>query len=59
MKRFAFVAATGLLALALTACGEQSNKQPAAGTTTDTTTTTPQPAQTQPAGGTQNQTPNQ
>ncbi|HHF7366636.1 TPA: hypothetical protein ACPSKY_001754 [Legionella bozemanae] len=55
MNRFALVAATGLLALALTACGEQGNKQPTAGTTETTTTT--QPAPTQPAGG--NQTQNQ
>ncbi|WP_454783146.1 hypothetical protein [Legionella sp. WA2022007384] len=57
MKRFALVAATGFLALALTACGESSNKQPTATTTTETTTTQqPAPAQ-QPAGG--NQTQNQ
>ncbi|KTD73624.1 hypothetical protein [Legionella tucsonensis] len=56
MNRFALVATTGLLALALTACGEQSNKQPTAGTT-DTTTTQPAPAQ--PAGENQNQTQNQ
>ncbi|KTD67326.1 MULTISPECIES: hypothetical protein [Legionella] len=53
MNRFAIIAATGFLALALTACGQQGNKQPTAGTENNTTTTT-QPAQ--PAGGTQNQT---
>lgn len=57
MNRFALVAATGLLALTLTACGEQGNKQPAAGTTETTTTTQPAPAQ--PAGENQTQTPNQ
>ncbi|KTC79235.1 hypothetical protein Lche_1255 [Legionella cherrii] len=55
MNRFALIAATGVLALALTACGEQNNKQPTAGTE-NTTTTTTQPASNQPAGGTQNQT---
>ncbi|CAM3021107.1 Uncharacterised protein [Legionella steigerwaltii] len=54
MNRFALIAATGFLALALTACGQQGNKQPAAGTETNTTTTT-QPAQNQPAGGNQTQ----
>ncbi|PWY56389.1 hypothetical protein DGG96_02790 [Legionella qingyii] len=63
MNRFALIAATGFLALALTACGESSNK-PTATTTTETTTTQqPAPAQQpaapaqQPAGG--NQTQNQ
>ncbi|HHT0592338.1 TPA: hypothetical protein ACTXXA_000866 [Legionella anisa] len=58
MKRFALVAATGLLALTLAACGEESNKQPTTGTTDTTTTPQPAPAQ-QPAGGNQTQTPNQ
>ncbi|MCW8397776.1 hypothetical protein OQJ26_03105 [Legionella sp. PATHC038] len=53
MNRFALIAATGFLALALTACGQQGNK-PTAGT--ENTTTTTQPAPNQPAGGTQNQT---
>ncbi|KTD41641.1 hypothetical protein [Legionella parisiensis] len=56
MNRFALVVATGLLALTLTACGEQNNKQPTAGATETTTTTQPAPAQ--PAGN-QTQTPNQ
>ncbi|KTC89960.1 hypothetical protein OQJ18_06240 [Fluoribacter dumoffii] len=54
MKRIAIIAATGFLALALTACGQENNKQPTAGTT-DTTTTT-QPAPSQPAETNQNQT---
>jgi ABC-type glycerol-3-phosphate transport system substrate-binding protein len=54
MNRFTIIAATGFLALALTACGEQNNKQPTATTTdsTTTTTTTPpaEPQPQQPAG---------
>ena len=52
MKRFALIAASGFLALALTACGEQSNKQPASttDTTITTTTTTTTPAQNQTNG---------
>lgn len=57
MNRFAFIAATGFMALVLTACGGQDNNQPAAGTT-ETTTTTAQPAPAQPAGENQNQTQN-
>ncbi|QMT59948.1 MULTISPECIES: hypothetical protein [unclassified Legionella] len=58
MNRIALIAATGFLALTLTACGESSNKQPTATTTTETTTTQQQPAPAQqPAGG--NQTQNQ
>lgn len=48
MNRFALIAATGFLALTLTACGGNDNKQPTAGT--DNATTTTQPAQNQPAG---------
>lgn len=48
MNRFALIAATGFLALALTACGGHDNKQPTAGANNATTTT--QPAQNQPAG---------
>ncbi|KTD10741.1 hypothetical protein Lgra_1707 [Legionella gratiana] len=54
MNRLALIAATGFLALALTACGGQ-DKQPTAGADNATTTTTPPPAQNQPAGNTQNQ----
>ncbi len=54
MNRFAFIAATGFLALALTACGGQDNNQPTAGAT-ETTTTTAQPAPAQPAGENQTQ----
>ncbi|KTC83017.1 hypothetical protein [Legionella cincinnatiensis] len=49
MNRLALIAATGFLALALTACGGHDNKQPTAGEN-NATTTTPPPAQNQPAG---------
>ncbi|MGL5742904.1 MAG: hypothetical protein ACRCXC_10390 [Legionella sp.] len=54
MNRLALIAATGFLALALTACGEHGNKQPAAGNENNTTTTT-QPSPNQPAGEGQTQ----
>lgn len=46
MNRLALIAATGFLALALTACGEHNSKPT---TTTDTTTTTTQETTPAPA----------
>jgi hypothetical protein len=49
MKRLALIAVTGVLALALTACGGEKDNKPAAGTDNAAA----QPAQNQPAGTTQ------
>jgi hypothetical protein len=47
MKRLALIAVTGVLALALTACGGEKGNKPAAGTSDNAAA---QPAQNQPAG---------
>lgn len=49
MNRLALIAATGFLAVALTACGEHGNKQPTATETTQQQGTAPAPQQQQPA----------
>jgi len=54
MKRIAIIAVTGLLALVLTACGQNGSNKPTAGTTNN-----PAPQQGQnpaPAGGNQQNT---
>jgi hypothetical protein len=49
MKRLALIATTGLLALALTACGEHGNSKPAAnGNITQQQGAAPQPQQSTP-----------